>query len=144
MAEYDLRGLLGGAALFRERPGDDASASWVARIRRGLPAGSLDAFAEQTAIGRARLLAVLGVPERTAARRKGKHLRPDESDRLYRLAHLTALAAETLGSLDKASAWLQRDNRALGGVCPLDLTDTDAGARAVEAVLGRIAHGIVG
>jgi uncharacterized protein (DUF2384 family) len=30
----------------------------------------------------------------------------------------------------------------LGGQAPLDLLDTDAGARAVETLLGRIAYGI--
>jgi len=33
-------------------------------------------------------------------------------------------------------------NRALGGRVPLHLLDSDAGAQAVERVLGRIEHGV--
>jgi uncharacterized protein (DUF2384 family) len=39
-------------------------------------------------------------------------------------------------------AWLARENRALGGQTPLSLADTDLGARSVEALLGRIGHGL--
>jgi uncharacterized protein (DUF2384 family) len=38
---------------------------------------------------------------------------------------------------------LRRQNGALDGEIPLALLDTEEGGRLVEAVLGRIAHGIV-
>ncbi len=63
----------------------------------------------------------------------------DESDRLMRVA---AQAAEVLGSKEKASSWLRSPNRALAGSRPLDIIDTDLGAREVETVLGRIEHGV--
>lgn len=63
----------------------------------------------------------------------------DESDRLLSIA---ARAAEVLGSEEKASRWLHSPNRALDGRRPLDIVDTDLGAREVEAVLGRIEHGV--
>ena len=44
---------------------------------------------------------------------------------------------------DKASTWLRRPNRALNNERPLRLLDTDVGARQVEDILGRIAHGVV-
>ena len=62
-------------------------------------------------------------------------------DRLYRLARIVALAKHYLGDGQAAHAWLRRPNRALGGAVPLDLLDTEPGARAVENVLGRIAYG---
>ncbi|MGI8547279.1 MAG: antitoxin Xre/MbcA/ParS toxin-binding domain-containing protein [Gemmatimonadaceae bacterium] len=65
-----------------------------------------------------------------------------ESERRARLERATAFATETLGSADKAHGWLTTANRALGGISPLVLLDTDAGALVVEQVLGRIAHGI--
>jgi putative toxin-antitoxin system antitoxin component (TIGR02293 family) len=77
------------------------------------------------------------------ARRKDKRtLNPVESDRLYRLARVALMAIEVLGSHEKAKQWLERPNRALGGETPLSLLDTDIGARQVEAVLGRIEHGV--
>ena len=42
-----------------------------------------------------------------------------------------------------AARWLRRPNRALNGELPIDLLDTDVGARQIEDVLGRIAHGVV-
>jgi putative toxin-antitoxin system antitoxin component (TIGR02293 family) len=44
---------------------------------------------------------------------------------------------------ETATRWLKRPNRALGGAAPLDLIDTELGARSVENVLGRIAYGSV-
>ena len=65
-----------------------------------------------------------------------------ESDRAYRLVGIAARAEDVLGSAEKAREWLTRPNRALGQVSPLSLLDTDEGARQVEAVLGRIEHGV--
>jgi hypothetical protein len=60
---------------------------------------------------------------------------------LYRMARLLALARATLGDEARASRWLKRSNRALGGVAPLAAIDTEPGARQVENLLGRIAYG---
>ena len=55
---------------------------------------------------------------------------------------VVAATEETFGGVEKAHVWLGRDNRALDGETPLGMADTDRGARAVEGLLGRIAHGI--
>lgn len=86
---------------------------------------------------------MVGLPARTLARRKKeRRLRADESDRLLRLARVAAVAEDVLGAQDKAGRWLQKPNRALGGIAPLDLLDTDLGAEEVVTVLGRIEHGV--
>jgi putative toxin-antitoxin system antitoxin component (TIGR02293 family) len=51
-------------------------------------------------------------------------------------------AEEAFGDEEKARRWLSRPNRAVGGHAPLTLLDSDAGALAVERVLGRIEHGV--
>ena len=53
-------------------------------------------------------------------------------------------AEQALGDEEKARRWLTRENRALGDAQPLALLDSDAGAEAVEQVLGRIEHGVYG
>jgi putative toxin-antitoxin system antitoxin component (TIGR02293 family) len=58
------------------------------------------------------------------------------------MARVYANAVEMIGDREKATAWLGTPNRALGGDRPLDLLDTDLGARMVEDILGRIAYGI--
>lgn len=88
------------------------------------------------------LAATLGLSPRSLQRRRGQgRLARHESDRVYRLARIIALAKHYLGSQETAERWLKRPNRAFGGNTPLELTDTELGARAVENVLGRIARG---
>jgi putative toxin-antitoxin system antitoxin component (TIGR02293 family) len=86
----------------------------------------------------------LVIPRRTLAHRRqhGQRLSPDESDRLARIAVILALAEGTLGDTAKARHWLHEPNRALAGDAPVTLLASEHGARAVEAVLGRVAHGV--
>jgi putative toxin-antitoxin system antitoxin component (TIGR02293 family) len=73
--------------------------------------------------------------------REGRR-RQVKADRLFRLARIAAQASAALGSEEKASHWLHAANHALGGGAPLELLDTDLGARQVEELLGRIEHGV--
>ncbi|NBC65963.1 MAG: DUF2384 domain-containing protein, partial [Bacteroidetes bacterium] len=69
-------------------------------------------------------------------------LPPDESERSYRIARLTDLAAEVFGSMEKASNWFKQPNYTLGNKKPLDIVQTEPGARLVERTLQQIQHGI--
>jgi putative toxin-antitoxin system antitoxin component (TIGR02293 family) len=112
-------------------------------VRKGLPFASVKAILKQLDVSQAALAAVLGIPTRTMARRQVEHhLRPDESDRLYRVARAVAFARSVLGDLSKSRRWLITPNRALGNETPLSLLDTDIGSRRVEEVLERINYGI--
>lgn len=112
-------------------------------VRKGLPFSAFEAVSKHLEISPQHVTAVLGIPPRTVARRKAaRHLSPQESDRLYRLARAISQAVEVLGTIDKARVWLKTQNRALGSEVPLDLLDTDIGARQVEEVLLRLNYGI--
>ena len=112
-------------------------------IRSGLPFSAFLSLSKQLEISPQRLTAVFGIPPRTVARRKeARHLNPQESDRLYRVASTLSQAVEVFGSIDKARLWLKTPNRALGCEMPLDLLDTDIGTRQVEEVLLRLNYGI--
>ena len=92
--------------------------------------------------GREEAAAALHLPRKTMARgKKTRRLQADESDRVVRLARISALASATLGTEEKAARWLRRLNRALGNRPPLELLDNDIGLRQVEEILGRIDHG---
>ncbi len=112
-------------------------------VERGLPVEAADALVAGGALS-ADELARLVIPRRTLAHRcaRSERLTVAESDRLTRVARAVAAASETLGTPEKAHAWLRRANRELDGAVPLDLLATDPGARAVEAVLERLAHGV--
>jgi putative toxin-antitoxin system antitoxin component (TIGR02293 family) len=80
-------------------------------------------------------------PRSLQRRRRTGRLARYESDRLYRLARIVALANEYLGDHGRAMRWLKHPNRALGGLAPVAAIDTELGARQVENILGRIAYG---
>lgn len=121
----------------------EPDAAYAEVVRRGLPTRLLDRLVRGgviTGVEAERLVA----PRRTLAHRRQKRqpLSAAESDRLARVLRIVAYAQDTFGDPEKAGRWLRRPNRALAGREPLALLDTDGGARAVEAVLGRLAHGV--
>jgi putative toxin-antitoxin system antitoxin component (TIGR02293 family) len=112
-------------------------------LLEGLPYGAFIFLANKLHIGREEASSALTISNRTLIRRKaGNRFKADESDRIARLARITAKAIETLGTEEKATNWLRKPNRALGGFVPLHLTSTDIGARQVEDVLAKIEYGI--
>lgn len=112
-------------------------------VRSGLPFSAFVALTKQLDISPQHFTAIFGIPLRTVARRKeARRLNPQESDRLYRVAWVASQAVEVLGSIEKARVWLKTPNRALGCERPLDLLDTEIGARQVEDVLLRLNYGI--
>jgi len=141
LTEGRLWEALGGVRVLRAGRGKPPALR--ARVRSGLPYACLETLATRFSIGREELTVVLALPPRTLARRKReRRLRADESDRLLRLGRIAVLAEEVLGDRERAGRWLHEPSQALGGERPLDLLDTDLGARQVEDVLTRLAHGV--
>lgn len=132
---------LGGADVLHTEVRSDLDIA--ALIERGLPLRVVDVVLESGLLD-ANELYVLVVPRRTLAHRKeNQHtLSPEQSDRLARVVRAMARAEEALGSPDKATRWMRKENRALGGKRPIDLLKSDAGTRMVDRVLGRIEHGV--
>lgn len=83
------------------------------------------------------------IPQRTRRHRAQKRqpLTVDESDRAVRLLRIQTLAEDTFGDKEKANRWLRRPLTELGGETPLIVAQTDAGARVIETILGKIAWG---
>ncbi|MGD0737627.1 MAG: antitoxin Xre/MbcA/ParS toxin-binding domain-containing protein [Terracidiphilus sp.] len=142
MSISDIVEVLGGAKIFSHpiQKSDDL----VAQVRAGLPADTVLMLADTLSMHRSQVARRLNIPPRTLSRRLAtkSRLTHDESDRTLRMAKVVALANEVLGAEDKASRWMSKPNRALGGKIPFDLLDTEIGARAVEEILLRIAYGI--
>ena len=90
-----------------------------------------------------RLAPLLGISKATLHRRKAAgRLDPAESDRVLRFARLMGRAVEVLETEQNARSWLTSPQYGLGGAVPLDYAGTEVGAREVEDLLGRIAHGV--
>jgi putative toxin-antitoxin system antitoxin component (TIGR02293 family) len=115
----------------------------IERVRSGLPYSGIEAIQTRFGIAQNELLKILHLPYRTLARRKeAGRLSADESDRLVRLGRICGQAEEVLGNPARAGRWLREPNPALGDTPPLRWLDTDLGAREVELLLSRIAHGV--
>jgi putative toxin-antitoxin system antitoxin component (TIGR02293 family) len=86
----------------------------------------------------------LVIPKRTLARRSARReaLTSEETDRALRLARIGSEADRVFANPEKAARWLRRPNPALAGQTPLSLLKTEAGARAVDDILGQIDHGL--
>jgi len=111
-------------------------------IRDGFPPAVVEELMQASGLTLKELAEALDLSARSLQRRRRSgRLARFESDRLYRLARIVALAQQSLGNRQNAARWLKRSNRALGGVAPISTVDTELGARQVENVLGRIAYG---
>jgi len=110
-------------------------------LKKGLPFEAVDILIKNHKITVAEMQRF--IPPRTFARRKQERkLNAEESDTIARLAMVVDFAEEVFGDNDKASIWLRHPNKSLDGFSPIELLETDYGARIVETILGRIQHGI--
>lgn len=107
-----------------------------------LPWSSVAGFSTRLGIEPAALLSLIGISERTAARRKAEgYLKLDEADRLLRIGRIFEEATRIFGAEERAAGWLNHPSPFLYNVTPLSLLDSDGGAQAVSEELGRIDYG---
>lgn len=111
-------------------------------IVRGIEAKRVKDLIDRGVLGAKQVFRV--IPERTFGRRLAKReaLKPSEADAIGRLLRISETAAKTFGDVEFARKWLRLPNPALENRIPIELAETDAGAREVEVILTRIAHGV--
>ena len=117
---------------------------WVRQIERGFPFKALESLAAISGLSAGSIASVLGIPERTLARRRvAGRFAPEESERLLRLAHVFESAVELFeGDVAGAVTWLNSPRKALGHITPLAYSRTEVGAREVENLIGRLEDGV--
>lgn len=113
-----------------------------AAVENGLPLSALDRVARRVAGRGGDALAIKHsiVPRTTLARRK--RLTRGESERLERLARITALAEGVWEDPHHAHEFLHSEQPQLGGYRPIDLARSDLGAREVEGLLMKLEYGL--
>lgn len=129
--------LMGGESVLGKKV--TSQLDYIELVRQGLPYASMVTIAT-----------ILGIELKAPKHGRSMHgkaqeearLSPRKSERIVRMAQVTARAIEVFGADEKALVWLKQPNRALRGEAPLDLLDTEIGAQAVKDVLGRIEHGV--
>jgi putative toxin-antitoxin system antitoxin component (TIGR02293 family) len=124
--------------------GASTTAELIQQVERGLSFTSLRRFEVSSGMRMSELAPVLGIPERTLARRRvsGK-LAPEESERLLRISNLFEKAVAMFdGEVEPAVQWLTTPKQYLENQAPLRYARTELGAREVENLLGRLEHGV--
>jgi putative toxin-antitoxin system antitoxin component (TIGR02293 family) len=109
-------------------------------LGRGLSRTAFDRLKQITDLSSDQLGKTVRIPQRTLSRRA--KFKPEESERILRVASAFQKALEVLGGVDEARRWFVAPKRALGGRTPLEFCDTEPGAQEVEHLLGRIEHGV--
>jgi putative toxin-antitoxin system antitoxin component (TIGR02293 family) len=89
------------------------------------------------------------IPLRTFRHRKERlnkgreeMLTPDESDKAVRAARVLALAERAFANRDKALAWMRKPKKRFEGETPMQMLQTEAGARLVEQMLIQLDEGM--
>ena len=119
---------------------DDAHLPLV--IRRGLPFACAQNVASLLELPMTRLYDLISISSTTAHRRQKQQVfNSAESDRLARIARITAEAVRIFGDVGTAKRWLSRKHVVLANATPLELLDTDSGAEQVADELIRIEFG---
>jgi putative toxin-antitoxin system antitoxin component (TIGR02293 family) len=110
-------------------------------VRNRLPLGALKGLSEAGLSEQE--IEKFVIPQRTRRHRADRKqpLTVDESDRAVRLLRVQTLAEETFGDKEKANRWLRHPLTELQGEAPLAVAQTEAGARVIETILGKIAWG---
>jgi putative toxin-antitoxin system antitoxin component (TIGR02293 family) len=115
----------------------------IQKIQKGLRFSELKTLQDTLDLPFEKLAAKLCISRSTLQRRKAAgRLSPDESDKIVRYSRLVRQAADFFGDMEKARAWLKHPQYGLGGAVPLDYARTEAGAREVEDLLGRMKYGV--
>lgn len=110
-------------------------------ILRGIPAKRVQDLIDRGVLGEKAVYRV--IPERTFKRRLANReaLKVAEGDAIARFVRVSEDANRVFGDVDFARKWLVLPNPALKGRVPIELAETDAGAREVEGALLSFAYG---
>lgn len=112
-------------------------------VRSGLPVKCLEAVTRHYPEGERKRVSELVAPRTTRQRRQDSGLlSAPESERLERVARLTALAEYVWETPRDAQEFLMAPHPQLDHEAPLDLAATDLGARRVEDLLWKLEYGL--
>jgi putative toxin-antitoxin system antitoxin component (TIGR02293 family) len=110
-------------------------------IVHGIDAKKVKRLIDRGVLGAKQVFRV--IPERTFNRRLAKRemLKVPEADAIGRLLRVIEAAKKAFGDADFATQWRNLPNPVLKNRVPIEMAETDAGAREVEAALMHFAYG---
>lgn len=116
-------------------------------VRKGLPLTIQSAFLSHGMTKDEFHLIV--IPHRTFHRRTERRnkgieevLTPDEADKAVRAARVLTLAERVFANHEKAFSWMRKAKKRFNGETPMEMLQTEAGARLVEQMLVQVDEGM--
>ena len=109
----------------------------------GVPLSAIGEFVSSSGITLKDIYSVV-IPQRTLKHRRERKetLTRDESDKFARLVRVYDHAVNVLESSERALLWLNSPKHLFSERTPMDMLQTEVGARSVEEFLGQIDYGI--
>ena len=131
---------LGGREVFGKEASSEADLAHLVRHRLSL---KVLAFLSERGGFSDQEISRFVIPERTQRHRMANQqpLTVEESDRAVRLARIQSMAEDVFADVEKANRWLREKLGILDGTAPLEVAQTETGARVVERILAKIDWG---
>lgn len=115
-------------------------------VRKGLPTKAVHNVVVHVSAGypddAANLQSFIVAPGTYKRRLAQGRLSPEESEKAARVARLMATAEHVLGDVDEARHFLHERHAELEGRKPIEVAETEIGAREVEAILWKAFYGV--
>ena len=121
------------------------NAAMAQKVEEGLPVLDIVEFGKEAGFTVEELAKLIHIPPRTYARRVAakSRLKVPEGERAVRLMRVYDRAKQLFVTHENTREWFNLALPALGGRTPLDFSQTEPGAREVEAVIERLEDGVV-
>lgn len=143
-AAYDVKTGTSNMLHYLGAKGDVANETdFIEVIRKGLNRKSLDRLRLLTGLNAAEIASFIHISDRTLRRYKESTvLNPEQSERVVEIANLYTHGQEVFGDMELFKEWISSDLMALGNKKPKEFLDTSRGVQMIDALLGRIEHGV--
>ncbi|WP_055126792.1 antitoxin Xre/MbcA/ParS toxin-binding domain-containing protein [Pseudomonas mediterranea] len=112
------------------------------RISNGFSAARLMTLTEQGIVSpleRSQIISLRTLKKRI---KNDQPLTVEESDRLFRSAHIIAMAEAVFGDIIRAKRWLSKPKERFAGLTPMQMLTTQQGTAEVEEMLLQIDEGL--
>ncbi|KKX57526.1 antitoxin Xre/MbcA/ParS toxin-binding domain-containing protein [Pseudomonas putida] len=113
-----------------------------ALIEARFPAGRIKMLCEQGVVCTAALSQIISPNTLNSRCARRQRLTLGESDRVFRFAHITAMAETLFGDDQKAQRWLSKPKQRFAMEPPYALLSTSLGTLLVEEFLIQVAEGL--
>jgi putative toxin-antitoxin system antitoxin component (TIGR02293 family) len=104
-------------------------------IEAGFSPSRIEALCQLRVLNRIERNQIISLKTLNSRLAREQQLTVHESDRLFRVIHITAMAFKLFGDSEKAKCWLSNPKKRFSGMSPMKMLTTTQGTRLVEEML---------